>query len=68
MIRLSVINSIGQEVAVLVNEEKQLSLYKDVFDTANLPSGIYFYKLHISDASTSSGQSFLETRKMVILR
>jgi hypothetical protein len=66
LIRLSVFNAIGQEVAVLVNEEKQPGLYKAVFDTASLPSGIYFYKLHVSNTSTGSGQTFLETRKMVL--
>jgi hypothetical protein len=64
-IKLSVFNAIGQEVVTLVNEEKQVGLYKVEFSATggsayNLPSGIYFYKLQ-------SG-NFVETRKMVLLK
>jgi hypothetical protein len=60
MIKLSVYNAIGQEVAILVNEEKQTGLYTIEFDATELTSGIYFYKLQ-------SG-NYVETKKMVILR
>ena len=59
-ISLSVFNAIGQEVAILIQEEMEPGVYKITFNAANLPSGIYFYKLQSAD--------FVETRKMVLLR
>jgi len=52
----------------LVNEEKETGKYTVEFNATNLPSGIYFYKLQAGSPSTSSGQSFVETRKMVLLK
>jgi len=43
-----------------VNEEKPVGEYEVEFNAANLPSGIYFYKLN-------AGQ-YVETRKMVLLK
>jgi hypothetical protein len=59
-IKLSVFNAIGQEVGILVNEEKQIGTYRIEFNASNLTSGIYYYKIQ-------SG-NFVETRKMVLLR
>ncbi|HLG33038.1 MAG TPA: T9SS type A sorting domain-containing protein, partial [Ignavibacteriaceae bacterium] len=60
LIRLSVYNTIGQEVALLVDEEKDAGDYSFEFNASGLTSGIYFYRLQ-------SG-NFVETRKMVLLR
>jgi hypothetical protein len=35
---------------------------------AGLPDGIYFYRLQSGDPSTSSGQSFMETIKMILMK
>ena len=63
-VTLKVYNSIGQEVATLVNKQQSSGLYEVKFDasstTAGLNSGIYFYTLQ-------SG-SFYETKKMIILK
>ena len=60
MIKLSVYNIIGQEIAILVNEEKEAGAYSIEFNAASLTSGIYIYKLQ--------SKNFAETRKMVLLR
>jgi hypothetical protein len=57
---LKVYNVLGQKVAILVNEVLNAGNYKAQFSAANLPSGIYFYRL-----STSSG---LITKKMTLLK
>jgi hypothetical protein len=51
---------LGREVATLVNEEKQPGTYEVEFNASGLTSGIYFYRL-------ATG-SFIETKKMILLR
>jgi hypothetical protein len=51
---------LGSEVATLVNEEKEAGKYEVEFNASLLSSGIYFYRLQAG--------SFVETKKMVLLR
>lgn len=44
-VNLSVFNSIGQKVAVLINNILSKGKYSVEFDASNLPSGIYIYKI-----------------------
>ena len=60
IVSLKVYTILGQEVATLVNEEKQAGEYKVQFDGKELSSGIYFYNLVAG--------SFVETKKMILLR
>jgi hypothetical protein len=60
LVTLKVFNTIGEEVAELVNDTKQTGNYKVSFDATGLPSGIYFYRLQAG--------KFVETKKMVLLR
>jgi len=59
-VNLKVYNLIGQEVAELVNKELQSGNYEVTFDAANLPSGVYFYRLQAGN--------FVDTKKMLLLR
>jgi len=59
-VRLSVYNILGQEVKVLVNDEKPLGINTITFDASSLSSGVYFYKLQ-------AGQKTL-TKKMLLMR
>jgi len=54
-------------VAILMSEEKQSGYYEVEFNSINLVSGIYFYKLQVYPANGGAG-SFVETRKMVLLK
>jgi hypothetical protein len=60
MVTLKVYDVIGNEVAILVNEEKPSGSYEVKFDASELSSGIYFYKLQAG--------SLVETKKMILLR
>jgi hypothetical protein len=54
---------LGNEVAILVNEESATGgagSYEVEFNGTGLPSGIYFYKLQARD--------FVETKKMMLLK
>lgn len=60
-IDLRVYNLLGQEVAVLINNEELSSgVYKYNFNASQLTSGVYFYRIITED--------FIETKKMVLLR
>lgn len=57
---LKVYNVLGQEVAVLVDGFQQAGSYETVFSGANLPSGVYVYRLQ-------SGK-FVETKKLLLVK
>lgn len=59
-VRLTILNSIGEEVAILVNQEQDKGYYNVEFNAANLSSGVYFYKLVAGN--------FIDTKKMILLR
>jgi hypothetical protein len=67
-VTLKVHDVLGSEVAILVNEEKAVGYYEIEFNASSLASGIYFYRLQAGDPSTGSGQGFVETKKMLLLR
>jgi len=60
MVSLKVYDILGNEVATLVNEEKQPGVYEVEFDASLLASGLYLYKLQ-------SG-SFVQTMKMILTK
>jgi N-acetylneuraminic acid mutarotase len=57
---IKVFDILGNEIATLVNEEKPAGSYEMTWHAANLPSGVYFYRLRAGN--------FLETKKMILLR
>jgi hypothetical protein len=59
-VTLKVYDVLGREIVTLVNEEKPAGEYEVEFNAANLPSGIYFYRIRAG--------SFINTKKMVLLR
>jgi len=67
-VTLTIYNSIGETVGLLVNEFQSEGNYEVVWNAESCPSGIYFYKLQAVDPSSSSGQSFVEFKKMILIR
>jgi hypothetical protein len=59
-VTLEVINLLGQRVAVLVNQQLPAGAYTVPFNSAALPSGLYFYRLQAND--------FSAVRKMMLLK
>lgn len=60
LVTLKVYNVLGQEVATLMNGEMKAGNYRVDFNTDNLSSGTYFYKL--------SAGTFTSVKKMLLLR
>ena len=60
LISLKVYDILGNEIETLVNEEKPAGTYELTFNAANLPSGVYLYRIQAG--------SFVETKKMVLLK
>ncbi|MDD5289971.1 MAG: T9SS type A sorting domain-containing protein [Patescibacteria group bacterium] len=59
-VRLSVFDASGREVAVLVNARQNAGEYRATFNGANLPAGVYFYRLQ--------ADNFIQTKKMSYLK
>ncbi len=47
---LKIFNTLGEEVAELVNEYMEAGTYTYNFDASKLPSGIYVYTLQTDDS------------------
>jgi CubicO group peptidase (beta-lactamase class C family) len=59
-VSIKVFDILGNEIEILVKEEKPAGTYEVIWNAENLPSGVYFYKLQAG--------SFVETKKMILLR
>lgn len=59
-VNLVVFDMLGNEVEVLVNEEKQAGHYQIDFNAVELSGGVYFYKL--------TSNSFVDTKKMILMK
>ncbi len=60
-VRLSVLNILGEEIKVLLNEEKEAGYHSIDFNGSDLPSGVYFYRI-------LAAKDFVSTKKMILLK
>lgn len=59
-VELRVFNSLGMEVAALLNSFMNAGNYTVSFDASELPSGVYFYNIRAGD--------FNDTKKMMLIK
>ncbi|MGB5288100.1 MAG: T9SS type A sorting domain-containing protein, partial [Ignavibacteriaceae bacterium] len=59
-VSLKVYDVLGNEIATLVNEEKERGVYSVTFDASNLASGLYLYRIQAG--------SFTKTKKMILIK
>jgi len=65
-VRLRVYNSIGENIADLINANQNAGSYEISWDSGNVASGIYFYSV---EAIPSDGtEIFRSVRKMILLK
>jgi len=57
----------GKEVAVLVNENLNAGAYNVEFNASHLASGVYFYRMTVRQAGSSTGD-FTAVKKMVLVK
>ena len=60
LVTIKIFNILGQEVAILVNEEKAAGSYEINFNASKLSSGVYFYRIQAGN--------FITAKKMLLLR
>ncbi len=66
-VKLSIFNILGQEVAVLVDENYPVGVHTVSWDGSQQPSGVYFYRLEL-DTQTPGGKKLVKTRKLALLK
>jgi hypothetical protein len=59
-ITLSILNTLGQHVATLVNEQKPAGTYRQFWNAEGMAGGVYYYQLKAGE--------FTQTKKLLILR
>ena len=59
-VTLTVYNTLGQQVSLLVNENREAGYHEVKFDGSGLASGVYFYRLQAG--------SYAEAKKLLLLR
>ncbi len=59
-VKISLMNIVGEELSVLVNEEKDKGYYKFNLNASNLPSGVYLYRIQAGN--------FTDTKKMILMK
>jgi hypothetical protein len=59
-VSLTVSNTLGQQVATLVQGEKEAGYHEVRFEASRLSSGVYFYRIQAGD--------FVQARKLLLLR
>jgi hypothetical protein len=60
IVKLAVFNTLGQQVAILVQESQGPRYHEVRFEGSNLSSSVYFYRLQAG--------SFLQTKRLLLLR
>ena len=71
-VTLKVYNTLGQEVATLINNEVVTAgAQSALFNSSNLPSGVYFYRIQAHEVAGKNGAapaSLVDVKKMILLK
>jgi photosystem II stability/assembly factor-like uncharacterized protein len=72
-VQLVIYDMLGRQVRALVNQRQPAGRYTITWDGRNeqgesLASGVYIYQLRAGNPSAGSGQAFVQTRRMALVR
>ena len=59
-VQLKVYDTIGNEIATLVNEEKSSGIHSITFEASDISSGVYFYTLRVGESVISKKMIFIK--------
>ena len=59
-VKISVYNTLGQQIAIILNEMKTAGFYEVKYDASALSSGVYYYRIEAGN--------YLQTKKMVLIK
>ncbi len=65
VLKLKIMNILGEEAAVILNGYFHAGLYSVKFNAGNLMSGVYFYSLELNG---EGGKFFKETKKLILIK
>jgi len=60
LVTLKIFDVLGKEAATLINADQTAGSYEVTFNAANLPSGVYFYKIEAG--------SFVSVKKLLLMK
>ncbi len=64
-VKLSVYDLLGRKVLELVNQNQNKGSHSVIFNSTNLSSGVYFYKIDVFGEDNLNSKIFTKTRKMI---
>jgi hypothetical protein len=64
-VKIKVFNLLGEEIVTLINEVKEAGSHTVQFDASSFNSGIYLYKI---EATSTGGKTFVQTKKMTLIK
>jgi hypothetical protein len=67
-VSLKVFDGLGREVAALISEELSAGNYAHKWNAESLPSGVYFYSMSAEPISGDRNDSFIETKKLILMK
>ena len=77
-VSLKIFNPLGQEIAMVVNEQKSPGYYQAMWNASSVPTGIYFYRLSVvpsarrdlvpTEGRNGQAGEFVETKKMLLVK
>jgi hypothetical protein len=67
-VNVKIFDVLGREVATLVNEARPAGVYTIRWDASGYPSGAYVYRLQTRNLSEGRSETFIESRKMILMK
>ncbi|TAK64539.1 MAG: T9SS type A sorting domain-containing protein, partial [Bacteroidetes bacterium] len=68
-VTLNIYDVLGREIAMVVNEKLQPGTYNTSWNAGGVASGVYFYRLTIFDAaSTTTSPVYQEQKKLILVK
>jgi hypothetical protein len=68
IVSLRVFSTLGEEVASFVGERREAGYHQVTWNSSNVPSGVYFYRLRARQICGGQAGERVETKKMILLR